>query len=491
MLFNSFHYLWFFPLVVLLYYLLPHRARWVLLLLASYYFYMCWNPVLIVLIVFSTAVNFFFSLKIDGAKTKRRRKRFLWLSVAVNFGLLFVFKYLIFVSDSLSVLFGLFHLPYPVKEFDIVLPMGISFYTFQAAAYTFDVYLGKIRPVRHYGKFSLFISFFPQLVAGPIERSENLLPQFYEKHRFSLEQTAEGLRVMLWGFFKKVVIADRLAIAVDTVYNSCHYFQGLPLVLATVLFAIQIYCDFSGYSDIAMGSARILGFSLMQNFKRPYLSDTVRNYWRNWHISLSGWFMDYIYIPLGGNRKGKLRQYRNLFVTFLVSGLWHGANWTYVLWGALHGVYVVMGNITAPVRKRLKAAFGQGKNPISNAVFYLIGVGCTVFFVCFAFVLFRANSIADAAYIYGHLLWDFHQWTNPQYLYTTLLSMGLNLYEFALMAVALLVLFGGEILGGANPKERLRPLPFLLRGALYAFLLTFVLIAGVYDNAGAFIYFQF
>ena len=491
MLFNSFHYLVFFPLVVLVFFLLPYRVRWAWLLAASYYFYACWNPVLLLLLIFVTAVNLVAARKIANAKRHRQRKQILLISIVINFGLLFFFKYLIFMQQSVQDLIHLLGLSWTLPEPHILLPMGISFYTFQAATYTFDVYRGRIRAVNHYGKFSLFISFFPQLVAGPIERSENLLPQFYRRQRFSVAQTAEGLRIMLWGFFKKVVLADRLSMAVDAVYTSCQSYTGLALALATVLFAIQIYCDFSGYSDIAVGSARILGFRLMENFKRPFFAPSVREYWRRWHISLSGWFMDYVYIPLGGNRRGKLIQYRNLFLTFLVSGLWHGANWTYVLWGAVHGLYVVVGTITSPLRKKLRSFFGQGKNPVSNLFFAILGAGISCGLVCYAFVLFRANSIKDAIYVYRHFFWDFWQWTNPQYLYETFLSMGLGLYEWVLMAVAILVLFGGELIAGKNPRKRLRRLPMPVRGALYAGMLTFLLIAGVYYNAGAFIYFQF
>ena len=347
MLFNSFTFIVFFIAVSALYFVLPHKIRWILLLAASCIFYMAWNPKLIILILITIFINYTAALYIYKYK-KQKGKKILILTLFIDFGLLFIFKYLGFMNDTLLALFGD---NWPIKTLNIILPMGISFYTFQAASYTIDVYRGTIKPERHFGIFALFVMFFPQLVAGPIERSENLLPQFYEKHKFDFERIISGLRIMMWGFFKKIVIADRAATAVNAIYNSAQSYSGLYLVIATVLFAFQIYCDFSGYSDIAKGCARVLGFRLMDNFKNPYLSGSIKEFWRRWHISLSTWFMDYIYIPLGGNRAGKLKKYRNLIVTFLISGLWHGANWTFVLWGGIHGIYQVVGQMTYKSKK--------------------------------------------------------------------------------------------------------------------------------------------
>lgn len=491
MLFNSFHYLVFFAVVCGLYFVLPHKVRWVLLLAASYIFYMAWRPELILLIVFSTFVNYILSLKIYKSRSEVQRKNMLILSILINFGLLFVFKYLVFINNSFMGLFTSLGLAYPVKKFDIILPMGISFYTFQAAAYTIDVYRGEIKPVKHYGKFSLFITFFPQLVAGPIERSRNLLPQFYKKHRFNLDRAIWGLKIMAWGYFKKVVIADRAAAAVNTVYNSAGYYSGLTFIFVTVLFAFQIYCDFSGYSDIAIGSAKVLGFDLMRNFDRPFLSKSVREYWRRWHISLSSWFMDYIYIPLGGNRRGKLIQYRNLLITFFVSGLWHGANWTFVLWGGLHGIFIVMGNITQGICDKIKGFLGYKRNIVSTGIINFASIMLTFGFVAFAFILFRANTISDAAFIMQRLLWGFRSWLTPQYLYEMVTGLGISLYELKTVIIAIFVLMAVEVFGGNDIHQTLMKHNSILRIAFYAFITIFILTAGVFYNAGAFIYFQF
>lgn len=491
MLFNSFNFLVFFVVVSVLYFVLPHKVRWMMLLIASYIFYMAWRPELIVLIVFSTLTNYVIGHKIYQSKDKKRRKNLLILSLIINFGLLFVFKYLVFINNSFISVFQGLGYTYPIKKFDIILPMGISFYTFQAAAYTIDVYRGEIKPVRNYGKFSLFITFFPQLVAGPIERSKNLLPQFYKKHYFDVDRVVLGLKIMMWGFFKKVVIADRLAVAVNTVYNASQYYSGLTFIFVTTLFAFQIYCDFSGYSDIAIGCAKVLGFDLMRNFDRPYLSKSVREYWRRWHISLSSWFMDYIYIPLGGNRKGKPTQYRNLMITFLVSGLWHGANWTFVLWGGLHGLFIVMGNITDGFCSKIKRFFGWNRNFISTGIFNAISVLCTFGLVVFAFILFRANTIGDAIFIVKHLLWGFRSWGTPQYMYEMVTNMGLNLYELKMVLFALGILIVVEMIGGQDIHQTLLRHNVVLRIFFYVLIAVFILCTGVFYDAGSFIYFQF
>jgi len=502
MLFNSFQFILFFILVTVSYYCLPHKMRWVLLLCASYYFYMCWRVELIILIIFSTFINYLISLLIYRERKEKQKKRYLILSLIINFGLLFFFKYALFFNDTFVSLYGVgvrilatlanqqvvARQIQGLKDFDVILPMGISFYTFQAASYTIDVYKGKIKPIRHYGIFSLFISFFPQLVAGPIERSENLLPQFFEKHTFDKERALEGCKLMALGYFKKIVIADRVAVAVNTVYNSVESYSGLYLVLATVLFTFQIYCDFSGYSDIAMGSARVLGFDLMQNFKKPYLACSIKEFWRRWHVSLSTWFMDYVYIPLGGNREGKGKQCCNLMTTFLVSGLWHGANWTFVLWGGIHGVYQVFGILTENVRKRFWKKIHLEKSILQS----FLGWGLTFLLVAFGWIFFRANSISDAFYVTRHFLWDFAKWDDTQYLYHVVTEMGLNLFELKLVGYAILILLGAEFLSGkASVFAYWEKKQYLLRLGFYVLIGSIILMAGVYDSAGEFIYFQF
>lgn len=337
MLFNSLQFLIFFPIVILLYYLLPHSKRWIFLLLASYYFYMSWNPAYIVLILISTLVDYFAAIKMSEQDNINKRKIYLFFSLFANLGLLFIFKYFNFFNDSVRLLFQSLGVNYGVPSLSLLLPVGISFYTFQTLSYTIDVYRGVTKPERHFGIFAVYVSFFPQLVAGPIERSERLLPQFRVPVIPNENNFSSGMKLMVWGFFKKVVVADNVAIIVNQVYNNVNEYQGLPLIIATFLFAIQIYCDFSGYSDIAIGSARVMGIHLMKNFNTPYFSKSITEFWKRWHISLSTWFRDYVYIPLGGNRVSKPRHYLNLFLTFLISGLWHGANWTFVIWGALHG----------------------------------------------------------------------------------------------------------------------------------------------------------
>ncbi len=490
MLFNSFHFLVFFLLITVAYYILPHKFRWILLLAGSYYFYMCWRAELIVLIVFVTFINYLFSLRIQKVG-KEKGRNYLIACMVINFGLLFVFKYLNFFTDSITAVVNSLGIAYTRPEFDIILPMGISFYTFQAAAYTIDVYRGRIKAVRHYGKFSLFISFFPQLVAGPIERSENLLPQFYKRMRFSLPRTVYGLKIMLWGFFKKIVIADRAAVAVNTVYNSAEYYSGLYFVLATVIFAMQIYCDFSGYSDIAKGCAKILGFDLMENFERPFLAGNIKDHWRRWHVSLSSWFMDYVYIPLGGNRQGALKKYRNLLITFMVSGLWHGAAWTYVIWGTIHGIGVVFYNIMADKMYRLRRFLRTDKIKIIGGIYNFIAVFVTFAFVCFTFIFFRSNTMSDCIFILKHILWDFRIWATPQYLFNVFTGMGLGLFEWAVLLGAIIYLMGSEIFVGGNIHDRFRKKSTLSNAVFYGIAATFVLLAGVYYNAGEFIYFQF
>lgn len=491
MLFNSFNFLVFFVLITIFYYITPHKLRWVLLLAGSYYFYMCWRPVFVILLIFITFVNYISAIAVYMVKRQKEKKRILTVSLIINFGILFIFKYLNFFTSSVASALAFMGINSPVREFDIILPMGISFFTFQAAAYTIDVYRGKIKPVKHYGKFSLFISFFPQLVAGPIERSENLLPQFYKKHYFSLERAVDGLKIMLWGFFKKIVIADRAATAVNTVFNNCHSYSGLYFIIAMFLFTVQIYCDFSGYSDIAKGSAKILGFELMENFKRPFISTNIKEFWRRWHISLSSWFMDYIYIPLGGNRKGNLKKYRNLFVTFMVSGLWHGAAWTFVIWGALHGIALVIYNIFVPYIYEIKEKTGIAKNRILNWVYNLFAMCGTFLFVAFAFVFFRANSISDALFVARHMFWDFHIWKTPQYLFNVFTSMGLGLFEWRVLLCAVIFLFLTEIFGGDSIHTSLKKRGFAINFVFYGIAAVFVLLSGVFYNAGEFIYFQF
>jgi D-alanyl-lipoteichoic acid acyltransferase DltB (MBOAT superfamily) len=338
MLFTSLEFLIFFPIVVALYFGCPYRYRWLLLLAANYYFYAAWKLEYIFLLLASTLISYITAILMVKPENQAKRTGLLVIGLIANLGILFAFKYFNFVNDSLRIAFNQFNLIYNVPMFQALLPVGISFYTFQSLGYTIDVYRGKLEPERHLGRFALFVSFFPQLLAGPIERASNMLPQFYEKFDFDEARVSSGLRLILWGLFKKIVIADRLGLYVNAVYNSPSDWEGWPVFLATYFFAFQIYCDFSGYSDIAIGAARVMGFNLMENFRRPYFAQSPSEFWRRWHISLSSWFRDYLYIPLGGSRVSVPRWYLNLMIVFLVSGLWHGAAWTFVIWGGLHGL---------------------------------------------------------------------------------------------------------------------------------------------------------
>jgi alginate O-acetyltransferase complex protein AlgI len=393
MLFNSLEFIIFFPIVVALYFALKPKYRWIMLLIASYYFYMCWNYKYIVLIAFSTCIDYVAGILLYRSKKKTLRILFLLASLFTNLGLLFFFKYFNFFGDSLNHIFSKFNIFYRVPAYNFLLPVGISFYTFQTLSYTIDIFKRQREPEYHFGKFALFVSFFPQLVAGPIERSVNLLPQINKTFHFEYERVKSGILQMCWGFFKKVVIADRLAEYVNQVYNNPGEYHGAPVILATVFFAFQIYCDFSGYSDIAIGSARIMGYELMTNFRRPYLAVSIQDFWRRWHISLSTWFRDYVYIPLGGSRVAKWRWHFNLFITFLVSGLWHGAEWTFLIWGALHGFYLVFANITKGQRNRMNSYIGLTDHP---ELYRILQIILTFLLVLFGWIFFRANNSADA-----------------------------------------------------------------------------------------------
>lgn len=488
MLFNSIEFIIFFLVVTTLYFLLPHKFRWILLLISSCIFYMAWKPAYIILVLICILINYIAALMIDKHENQATRKFWLILSLSISFGVLFIYKYLGFINETLSNIFTFFNYNYPIGRFDILLPMGISFYTFQTLSYTIDVYREGIEPERNFFKLALFVTFFPQLVAGPIERPDRLLPQFEKKASFDINRILDGTKILLLGFFKKVVVADRLAIAVNTVYNSPSNYSGLYYIIATILFAFQIYCDFAGYSEIALGSAKILGIDLMRNFNKPYLSKSIREFWSRWHISLSTWFRDYLYIPLGGNRVSKARNYFNLFITFLISGLWHGASWNFVIWGGLHGIYQIIGKITGKARSNIKSALKIDNSRIVK----FLQVIFTFTIVSFAWIFFRANTFADAVYIVKNLFSDMALWTDASYLYTVTSSMGLNFFEFLVGVATVLLLVTGEIIYGDKPLYLgLKKRNFIVEGSFYLILTTIILTMGVYFNANQFIYFQF
>ncbi|MCK6624026.1 MAG: MBOAT family protein [Anaerolineae bacterium] len=398
--FNSIEFLIFFPIVAALYFACPFRYRWALLLTASYYFYAAWKLEYVLLLLTATLVSYLSALLLVKPEHQARRTLILGASLCLNLGILFAFKYFNFFNDSLRVVFNQFNLVYDAPLFQALLPVGISFYTFQTVGYIIDVYRGKMEPERHLGQFALFVAFFPQLVAGPIGRGPQLLPQFYEKFDFDEARVSSGLRLMLWGMFQKEVIADRLGLYVNAVYNNPAEWSGWPVFVATFFFAVQIYCDFAGYSDMAIGAARVLGINLIENFRRPYFARSPSEFWGRWHISLSTWFRDYLYIPLGGNRVPLPRWYLNLLIVFLVSGLWHGAAWTFVIWGGLHGLYMIGETATKDLRGRLAHRLGLDRRPTAHA---LLSGFITFVLVGLAWVFFRANSVAEALLVLSNL----------------------------------------------------------------------------------------
>lgn len=400
MIFTSIEFLIFLPIVFSLFYITPYQIRWALLLLSSYIFYMWWKPEYILLIVFSTFIDYYAGLKMGSLQTKQERFPYLLVSLCSNLGLLFLFKYYNFFAHSIEESFSLFGVMVQLPENSALLPVGISFYTFQTLSYSIEVYQGNHKPEKHLGVFSLYVAFFPQLVAGPIERSSHLLPQFYRKTKFQYKPITNGMKLIAWGFFKKLVIADRAAIFVNQVYQSPQDFNGIVLVIATYLFAFQIYCDFSAYSDIAKGCAQMIGIDLMKNFDRPYFSQSIAEFWRRWHISLSTWFRDYVYIPLGGSKTSKTKFYRNIAAVFLLSGLWHGANWTFVIWGALHALYMITSILTKSWREKLAHLSQFHRIPY---LVQSINIFITFQLVCLAWIFFRAQSLSDALFIVTNL----------------------------------------------------------------------------------------
>ena len=504
MLFNSIQFLIFFPLVTAFYFAVPHRFRWMLLLAASCYFYMAFVPVYILILGFTIVVDYFAGIAIASAQGRKRRV-FLICSLTANIGVLAVFKYLNFLNANVEKLAAFLHWNYPIKSLAILLPIGLSFHTFQAMSYTIEVYRGAQSPERNFGIYALYVMFYPQLVAGPIERPQNLLPQFREEHYFDYDRITSGMRLMAWGFFKKIVIADRLAVAVNMVYNEPTKHTGVPLIIATCFFAYQIYCDFSGYTDIARGSAQVMGFRLMENFNRPYSAKSIPDFWVRWHISLSSWFNDYLFIPLARWHASRRRaaagqgstrsfkgfahrwvRYLDIYLVFLISGIWHGANWTFFMWGLLHGTYLVVGLATKAWRTRSAQVIGLARMPaVHNWVKMLIVFSL----VTFAWIFFRANTLSDSFYIARHLFvgLDLHDALGAN-LATKLATPRTEL----LLSVLLIIVL--EIVQFARSRATwiggLRARPLWLRWAVYYSLIAAIFFLGEYQSQ-QFIYFQF
>lgn len=487
MLFNSFDFAIFFPIVFILYWITAHKKtpRNILLLVSSYVFYGWWDWRFLFLIFISSLVDFIVGQKIFKAENNRKKKILLVVSLVVNLGFLCYFKYANFFIETFVDSFRLFGKELEVSTLNIILPVGISFYTFQTLSYTIDIFRKQLEPTKDALSFFTFVAFFPQLVAGPIERASHLLPQFYKTYNFNYNQVKSGFLLIAFGLFKKMVVADRVSVLVNQVYNNPEAYQGYEIILATILFAFQIYCDFSGYSDIAIGVGRTMGFDLMKNFRSPYLSKSITEFWRRWHISLSTWFRDYVYIPLGGSRDGKYKMYRNLFLVFLISGLWHGAALTFIIWGAIHGIIIVAEKALSKQRQSFADVLGLAKNTVSRKLFYIT---ITFSIVCFAWVFFRANSLTDSLMIIRNA--SILKWSQVLNFY----ELGLNAQEFwtSFFAIAILVAFEWTHQKVSFTKQ-LSSQPLLFRWCFYIIIVFTIIIFGVYGDMAPkeFIYFQF
>ncbi len=492
MLFNSIHFLIFFPVVTALYFLLPHHVRWACLLAASCYFYMVFKPVYILILALTIFIDYFAGIWIEKSAGKKR-KWFLVASICANIGVLAVFKYYNFLDESLQNLVNGLGLGIPTPPLlKILLPIGLSFHTFQSLSYTIEVYRRKTPAEHHLGIFALYVMFYPQLVAGPIERPQNVIHQFKERHYFEYERVKLGLQLMMWGMFKKVVIADRLASFANVVYNDVHSYTGISLILATVFFAFQIYCDFSGYSDIALGSAQVMGYRLMLNFDRPYFAKSVSEFWKRWHISLSTWFRDYLYISLGGSHVSRPRWYFNLFFTFLISGLWHGANWTYVIWGALNGFYLIIEMLWQGLVDNLKS---RTSNALEKFALNLILVLLTFSLTCFAWIFFRANTVGDAFYVVNHLFDGLATLSTDIFnvpFVKLKIMLGKEKWEFVLAWTSItFLLFTHYLQRGTSGRAILNRQSVAVRWAFYFALVSAILFGGAFSESQQFIYFQF
>lgn len=486
MVFNSLDFMVFFPIVVLTLFILPKRMRTVWLLVSSYYFYMSWNPKYAILIGISTIITFLSGILIEKADTKRGRNAVVALSLISNLGLLLLFKYMNFALDILTLLCNHLGIEIIDRRLDLLLPVGISFYTFQALGYTLDIYKGRIKAESNFINYALFVSFFPQLVAGPIERSENLLKQVQNIRTicvFEYNRIRDGLLLMLWGFFQKLVIADRASILVNQVYSNYPQYGFIELTIASVLFAFQIYCDFAGYTNIARGAAKVMGFSLIENFRQPYLATSIKDFWSRWHISLTSWFTDYLYIPLGGNRKGLVRKYINIFVVFAISGLWHGASWHFVTWGVIHAVFRVVGEIKGHIEKNYLRNPGGG----NFSKRFRKGI-LTFILVDFAWVFFAADSVYMALGIFRQML--------SEVMTASIFSIGLDKYNWRIMIESIVILIAVDIIHekGISILKTINAQEIWMRMLIYIGLIWSIILFGVYGagyDTSQFIYFQF
>ena len=481
MLFNSLTFAAFLIVVFLLYYIIPHKYRWIFLLAASYVFYMNLHVAYGLLLLATTVLTYVLGLRTEAAPTARAKKRCLLLGIVPLVLVLLFFKTAAPVIDRLNALIDAGRLSLQPLTIRILLPAGVSFYFFQSIGYLIDVYRGKVKAERHFGYYALFVSFFPQLLAGPIGRADSLLPQYKKERPFDYDKASYGIRLMAWGYFKKLVIADVLAGVVNTVYDNATSYVGLVFIVVTILFAIEIYCDFSGYSDIAVGCAKLFGIDLMTNFRTPYFSFSIREFWSRWHISLSTWLRDYVYIPLGGSRVPKWRHCLNLLITFLVSGFWHGSRLTYLAWGGLHGLLQVIETLLYP-KTRKGVEVKRKKHWWQLPITFLL--------LCFTWIFFRANSITDAVWIIKKLFWDIGR---PMvYLQTCVICLGLTkaaaigiLTSIAVLTIYDLLSLKGDVIAAFSRQK------FFIRWPVYVLFLIAIALFSSKNVATEFIYFQF
>ena len=493
--FTSINFLMFFLFITTIYFIIPHKVRWVWLLVCSYFFYMILNPKYVLLIATSTIITYLSGLLIENANKIHNEKKSiqlkkLWVaaSVSSNLGILLLFKYYNFFNSSLTQVLNAFNISVNLPNFKYLLPLGISFYTLQALSYTIDVYRKDVVAEKNLGKYALFVSFFPQVVSGPIEKSKNMLHQFDEKHSFDYERVKNGLLLMLWGVFVKIVVADRLALFVNTVYNRPNNYKGFATIIATLFYTFEIYCDFMSYSNIARGAAEVLGFKVTNNFKQPYYSKSIKEFWSRWHISLTSWFKDYLYFPLGGNRCSKFRKYYNIMIVFLLSGLWHGATFNYIIWGGLHGLYQIIEYIIEPFKQKVIKVLNIKTEVFS---FKLLEVSLTFLLVNFAWIFFRAKTLSIAITIIKNTFY-FNPWI---FIDGSIFKVGLDSKDFLISIIGIaLVLTVDRMQKTKGIRIKLSKQNISFRWGMYLVTIVSILVFGMYGpgySMQQFIYSQF
>lgn len=488
MLFNSSEFMLFFPVVTILYFLSPHRYRWLLLLIASCIFYTAYIPYYIVILFIAIIIDYFLGIAIE--KYEKHKKILLIIAILSTCSLLFVFKYFNFFNENVQALFALMDIKYSFT-YSFILPIGLSFHTFQSLSYVIEVYKGNQKAERHFGIYSLYVMFYPQLLAGPIERPQNLIPQFYKKHYFDNARVSGGLKLMLWGMFKKVVVADNIAVVVNHIYGNLHGFAGMEISIAIILFPIQMYCDFSGYSDMAIGSAQVMGFKLMDNFNRPLSARTTAEFWSRWHISLNVWFRDYIYVPFVMKGKySKSRKRYGLFLVCILSGFWHGAGWNFILWGGLIGFYMILESFTNNLKNRTLALL---KIDIRSNLYKYCQIISTYMLLAFTGILFRVKDFSDIRYIIENLVKGWSRLLEKDLIRDILF----NIFQGGKIQIAIIIvsITFMILIHRIQKHEEMRNMflnkPIWFRWGLYYIMIFSIIFLGEYSSSNQFIYFQF